>query len=157
MPPKPTREQREAAYEAVLGRVARGQSVASALRDEGLKEGTWYDDVAVDTALAERYARARARGIEVHAEGLIDLADAPIPTNERGEIDRGAVQQRQMQIDARKWMLSKLLPRKYGADAKIETHHMGEVGIRITPEDLAAAHAATIARLAARNNQPPTP
>jgi hypothetical protein len=45
---------------------------------------------------------------------ILTLADAPVPVLENGATDPGMVRQRQLQIDARRWVLSKLAPNKYG-------------------------------------------
>ena len=52
--------------------------------------------------------------LETLGDGLIELADAPIERNAAGAIDSAAVQMRRLQIETRRWILSKLLPRKYG-------------------------------------------
>jgi hypothetical protein len=45
---------------------------------------------------------------------ILTLADSPVPTLDNGATDPGMVRQRQLQIDARRWVLSKLAPNKYG-------------------------------------------
>jgi hypothetical protein len=77
-------------------------------------------------SLTERYRRARAVWLEGLADDLLDLADAPYKrlietrvtkngsTVTREVIDYEAVRARALQIDARKWLLSKLLPKVYG-------------------------------------------
>lgn len=69
---------------------------------------------ADDGDLKDRYARARTLLMDRIAEGLIDLADNDplfLPT---GAIDSASVAHRKLQIDTRKWVLSKLSPKKYG-------------------------------------------
>jgi hypothetical protein len=65
----------------------------------------------VDTRadFAERYARARERLVEHWADEIIELADAEVPPN-----DNAAVQRARLRVDTRKWLMSKLAPRKYG-------------------------------------------
>jgi hypothetical protein len=67
-----------------------------------------------DRALAEQYDRARAAVIERYADEILELADAPVPTLDNGGIDGALVRQRLMQVDVRKWFLSKLAPKVYG-------------------------------------------
>jgi terminase small subunit-like protein len=57
--------------------------------------------------LTERYARARERQLEAWAEEVLDKADAT-------STEQGAVQRDRLSVDARKWLLSKLKPEKYG-------------------------------------------
>lgn len=72
---------------------------------------TWIDE---DAVLADQYARARESMIEVMAEQTLEIADAPVPSTESGATDNGAVQKQRLQIETRKWLLSKLAPKKYG-------------------------------------------
>jgi len=62
---------------------------------------------------AVRYARARERGYQRLADELLELADADC-TGPDGKPDNALVQQRRLQVDTRKWLLSKLLPKQYG-------------------------------------------
>ena len=55
------------------------------------------------------YARARALRTERWAEEIIELADEPIAPG-----DNAAVQCARLRVDTRKWLMSKLAPRKYG-------------------------------------------
>ena len=54
--------------------------------------------------LADRYARARRDGLDVQAEQLIEVA----------QDDKRDPNARRVEIDARKWLLSKMRPDKYG-------------------------------------------
>jgi hypothetical protein len=64
--------------------------------------------------LAERYAQARGALLDAMVDQILTLADSPVPTLDNGATDPGMVRQRQLQIDARRWILSKLAPQKYG-------------------------------------------
>ena len=70
--------------------------------------------VADSPALAEHYDRARAAVIERLADEVMELADAPVAKLDNGATDPGLVRQRQLQVDTRKWFLSKLAPKVYG-------------------------------------------
>ena len=63
---------------------------------------------------ADLYARAIEQRADWLAEDIIDLSDQPLPRLDDGRIDGGRVQQMRLQVDARKWIASKLWPRKYG-------------------------------------------
>lgn len=75
----------------------------------------------------EQYARAREEQAELLAEEIIEIADKPrvgrkikrIKNNEgkvvTEEIQEGdMVERSRLQLDARKWVASKLLPKQYG-------------------------------------------
>ena len=52
--------------------------------------------------------------IERIAQETIDIADAPVATTDKGGIDSAAVQKQRLQVDTRRWLLSKLAPKRYG-------------------------------------------
>lgn len=58
-------------------------------------------------SFAENYTRARANMLQTWAETIVDLADNAEDTSE-------GVNKARLQIDTRKWIMSKLLPRTYG-------------------------------------------
>jgi hypothetical protein len=64
----------------------------------------FYRELERDPVLAERYARARAFSMDAIADAAMEIADDP-------EIDAN---QKRIMVDARKWFLSKLAPKKYG-------------------------------------------
>ena len=66
------------------------------------------------------YARAREMMIEKMGDEIFTIADkADDATN---------VQAARLQIDTRKWYMSKVLPKRYGD--KVQTEHSGEVTVR---------------------------
>ena len=48
------------------------------------------------------------------ASDILDIADRPVGSTDSGATDSGAVADKKVQIDTRKWLLSKLAPKKYG-------------------------------------------
>ena len=59
----------------------------------------------VQPAFAKQYTCARERQTEVWADQLVDLSDGATPAN--AHVAR-------LQVETRKWIASKLLPKKYG-------------------------------------------
>lgn len=93
--------------QVIVDTIAQGTSLRQAAATQGVGVSTFLDWVGADPALAEHYTRAREAGLERLAEEIIEIADAPAA-------DQVAVGQARNRIDARKWILSKLLPRRYG-------------------------------------------
>ena len=52
--------------------------------------------------------------IERIAADTMLIADQPPPLTPDGKVDNGAVQAMRLQVDTRKWLLSKLAPKRYG-------------------------------------------
>lgn len=98
----------------VLNSMVSGSSMRQSCIKAGIGAATWIDWVNADPALAERYARAREGLLDAMVDQILTLADSPVPTLDNGATDPGMVRQRQLQIDARRWVLSKLAPNKYG-------------------------------------------
>jgi len=82
-------------------------NAASACRQIDVPMGTFWRHLAKDASLLERYARAKSQGMDALAEEIFDLSDRKVETDLE-------LAQRRLQIDARKWTLSKIAPKKYG-------------------------------------------
>ena len=63
----------------------------------------------------DHYARGRECGLDAMADEMLEIADQPLPPLRNGRIDSGRVQQQRLQIDVRKWIMSKQVAKKYGA------------------------------------------
>jgi hypothetical protein len=75
---------------------------------------------------ADRYARARDIGLDVVADEVLEIADAPVGSTDNGGTDSGAVADKRVRFDARRWYLSKLAPKRYGD--KLSTEISGPDG-----------------------------
>lgn len=105
--------------------IAGGRSVRSICTDEGMPSKTtvmrW---LAQNEDFAKLYAAAKAMQAELLADELIEIADDG--TNDwmerhgrNGEvtgvmINEEAVQRSKIRVSTRQWMLTRLLPKKYG-------------------------------------------
>ena len=105
---------RAAVADVVLNHMVSGVSMRQSCINAGIGAATFIDWVNADPALAERYARAREGLLDAMVDQILTLADEPVPKLDNGATDPGLVRQRQLQIDARRWVLSKLAPNKYG-------------------------------------------
>ena len=97
----------------VLDGMRNGLSAFKACQVAGVPQSTfsrWCDD---DATLAESYARAREDLIERMATEIMDISDQDVGITD-GKKDWAAVQKHKLQVDSRKWLLSKLAPKKYG-------------------------------------------
>jgi len=100
--------------EQVLAGMRDGSSAFAACKAAGVPQSTFGRWVDEDAALAEEYARAREDLVERIAEETMAIADEPVGNTDSGATDSGAVAKQRLQVDTRKWLLSKLAPRKYG-------------------------------------------
>lgn len=126
---------REAKFNKVLALMGTGLSAVKACEEAGVPWSSFHERLDADPAYADRYARARVLLLERMAEEIHQIADTPvegvtITTKADGGIEekRGdMLEHRKLQIEARKWLLAKLMPKKYGDVRKIE--HSGSIGL----------------------------
>lgn len=129
--PKPARSiaEREIIARQIFNEMRQGLSAYKACLKVGVPQGTFNGWLNEDAELAEDYARAREELHEFIAAEIIAIADAPVPSNDKGGVDPGAIQKQRLQVDARKWLLSKLAPKKWGD--KIEVSGDSENPLKI--------------------------
>lgn len=108
-------EEKEALGKAVIdGMALEGLSCFKACEAVGVPIGTFIKWTTESAELSESYTRAREVLIERMASDTLAIADAPVGSTEHGTTDSGAVQKQRLQVDTRKWLLSKLAPKRYG-------------------------------------------
>lgn len=108
----------------VIDQIAGGKSLHSIIKANGWCYNTV--DTALDARFREKYARAKDTRAHKLAEEILELADQEPERGEDGRLDPTSVNQHRLQVDARKWLASKMLPRVYGD--KVHTEHSGQVG-----------------------------
>lgn len=101
--------------ESILALMREGSSLRQACEQVGVKKTTFLDWVEREPALADQYARAREQMLDAQAEQLEAIGDEAA----RAET---AVQVAGLRLkaDNRKWLLSKLAPKRYGDKLEIE-------------------------------------
>ena len=131
---------RKAVMDIVCAHIATGaRSIASILADghEGHTLPTYTaikDWLQEDAELAAQYARAKDDQADLVFEEVIKIADTPMigvktkidDTGKTEETRGDMIEHRRLQVDARKWYLSKLAPKKYGD--KVNLEHTGPDG-----------------------------
>lgn len=116
--------------QAILARLAAGESLRAICRDEGMpNRQTVLRWVAADPVLRDQYARARDEGLDAIGEELLEIADdgrndwvEREAANGKVEIvpNQDHINRSRLRVDARKWYLSKLAPKKYGDRSAVE-------------------------------------
>lgn len=115
----------------ICGRIAAGESLNRICKDDHMPDiVTVYRWMAANEQFRKNYALAREDQAETHADGIQDIADEMPPMDDKGKTDSGWVSWQKNRIDARKWIASKLKPRKFGD--KIDVTSDGkQVGLAI--------------------------
>jgi hypothetical protein len=100
---------------------------------------TFYQWLTEDESLRDRYARAKKEQLQVLADEIVDLADKDRicekvtikADGSREVVILDQVDRTRLQIDSRKWLLSKLDPAKYG-DKQLHTGADGEGPVELS-------------------------
>lgn len=109
-----TQQDRIDIAQRVFDHMAKGLSLRKACETVGVNVmtvGHWID---ADPELQLQYTRARESLHDYIAQEIMDIADADPRETPSGQIDPAAVQKQKLQIESRKWLLSKVAPKKYG-------------------------------------------
>ena len=97
--------------EILLDAIAGGMTLKEVCESNDLSKTTvlrWLSNEYLD-----QYARALRVRADMQAEEIIEIADKTYTTNEE-------LTAAKMRIDARKWLMSKMAPKKYGDKVELE-------------------------------------
>lgn len=99
----------------------------AALIEVKLSSKTFYEWLDDDEEKVKLYARAcedRAEALLDEMLDIVDSSEADIYKDDEGntKIDGNVVQRARLQYDARKWLVSKLNPKKYGDKVDLTTN-----------------------------------
>lgn len=128
----------------ILKELAKGRTLRAICKeDEGMPADSTVRQWALDNAggeFAAQYAQARDLGLDAMADELMEVADTPKEGEKRREsltdieVTKGdMLEHRRLQVDTRKWYLSKLAPKRYGD--RVQHEHSGSVEIATTITD----------------------
>ena len=101
----------------IIDDIALGEATRNACKAHGLNPRAFYVELRADPELEKRYGQAKVDGLEAYADSIDEIQDdtpPQIPTAKGSRVDPGWVQWQRNRVDAKKWILSKLAPRKYG-------------------------------------------
>jgi hypothetical protein len=106
--PKPSKDDKRAKVFEVCDLLRRGNcSIRKACEQVGIAITTLHDWGNSTPELAEHYARAREEGLTIDADSIEELAATPCTD----QLEAASIK---LQVDTRKWLLSKRLPKVYG-------------------------------------------
>lgn len=124
-----TQEKKDECFDYIIAEIESGKSLISALQTNGMPStSTFYiwleqkDDQGNLTVDAEEKSKRYAHACEVREllmlDEILEIADKQgedvIHTDIGDIINHNVINRNRLQIDARKWALSKMNPKKYG-------------------------------------------
>lgn len=125
----------------ICERIANGESVRTICKDNGMPaQSTIFKWLADNAAFSEQYARAREAQADHIFEEMFEIADDATndwmerkskdgETSPGFELNGEHIQRSRLRIDARKWMLGKMAPKKYGD--KTDLVHSGTITVNL--------------------------
>jgi hypothetical protein len=120
----------EIIFNKILFKIELGHAIRNILKEDGMPDSsTFYKWIDLDSEKSKRYARACELRADSIFEDILEIADdssGDVKINEDGEeyLNTEFVQRSRLRVEARKWVVSKLNPKKYGD--KQETTHVFE-------------------------------
>ncbi len=145
----------------ICERLAAGESLRAICRVAGMPPESTVRGWVIDNVqgFGAQYARARDIGLDALAEEALAIADTPVEGVRREESDEGYKEvredmlgHRKLQVDTRKWYLSKLAPKKYGDKTSMELTGANGGPVQISDTERAAKIAAILASAQARKD-----
>ncbi|QVW08793.1 terminase small subunit protein [Phage CBW1004C-Prop1] len=126
----------EATAKKICVLIAEGQSLRQISDQDGMpNKATIMRWLAANDAFCDQYAHAKERAAYLMADEILEIADDGSNdwmerVSDEGEnigwqLNGEHVQRSKLRIESRKWLMAKLLPKKYGEKQSIE--HSGSI------------------------------
>ena len=125
-------------FDEICSRISQGITLSEICREKGMPgRVTVYDWCDRSPQLSEQFARARRIGFDAIADETLKIANTPLlgvttKTDADGVTitEEDMLGHRKLQVDARRWLLSKWDPKRYG-DKQIHVGGDGESPIQV--------------------------
>jgi len=110
-------------FTAILERVSNGEAVRTVLKDKEMPSSqTFFKWLSEDGTKSKQYAHACEERADIIFEDILHIADDTSKDSqtvnlegiEVEQLNTENIQRSRLRVDARKWMASKLNPKKYG-------------------------------------------
>lgn len=113
-------------FDEICVRIAEGESLRKICKDEKMPSlvavWKWLNN---SEELVKQYTRAREEQAETLVDEMIDIADYKkddtyLDENGKEIINQEVIARSRLRVDARKWVASKLKPKKFGDFTKVQ-------------------------------------
>lgn len=141
--------------DSICSQLADGMTLNQVCKQDGMPDEKAVRMWALEdlNGFSPKYTRARELGYLKMADEILEIANTPVigirtvnKPNGTETTEADMIEHRRLQVDTRKWMLSKMLPKIYGD--KIAVDHAGSVGFDKAPvEELTGALNDLLAKL----------
>ena len=113
-------------FDEICVRIAEGESLRKICKDEKMPSlvsvWRWLNE---SETLSKQYTRAREEQAETFVDEILDIADdnkddTSIDENGKLIINQEVIARSRLRVDSRKWIASKLKPKRFGDYTKIQ-------------------------------------
>ena len=124
---------KETIKKEVINRISNGESLLNICRDDKMPcRDTIFEWLSRDKEFSDKYDRAREIRADRIFDEILEIADDSSDDYVKGDdgevvLNREAIERAKLKIDARKWILAKMVPKKYSE--KMELEHSGSVAL----------------------------
>jgi len=130
-------EQIDQKFNQVIEKIEQGVALRNALRELHISSNTFTSWVNSDEHRRLQYACACEARADKLFEEIIEIADdssGDVKRDKDGNeyLNQEFVQRSRVRIDARKWMLGKLMPKKYGDSIKLTGDEDNPIQTKLT-------------------------
>lgn len=118
-------------WQNILQGISEGKSLSSTLRAEGMPSYSLARQMIKNNPeFRAAYEKAVEDRADRLAEEIIELSDKELPDGLEGSMASAWVQQKRLQVEARKWVAAKLKPKTYGdrIDVAVTDHRISITG-----------------------------
>lgn len=115
-------------FEKICNEIEKGSALRNILKVENMPStSTFYKWLDEDEIKSKQYARATEIRADIIFDDILNIADQndnDTFINDEGKevVNNDVIQRSRLKIDARKWILSKLNPKKFGDKTDITTN-----------------------------------
>jgi hypothetical protein len=126
----------QATADAICERIAEGRSLRKICLDDDMPAtSSVFKWLGLHPDFAEQYARAREAQADTMADEILDISDdgkndTYIDKDGVERTDTDVIARSKLRVDSRKWLASKMAPKKYGE--KLDLNHGGQPNNPIT-------------------------
>lgn len=118
-------------FNRIISHIINGRSLRTILKDDGMPAPeTFYRWLSDDEKKSKHYARACEYRADAIFDEIIEIADDSSQDTDHTEFGEKMnsewVNRSRLRVDARKWIVSKLFPKKYGDKLDIDHSTLGE-------------------------------
>lgn len=116
----------------ICERLAMGESMRTVCKEEDIPSmQTVFSWLRTNDKFLEQYARAKQESADAMAEEILDIADDGTNDYTTIEFDNGyekevinheVLARSRLRVDTRKWLMSKMKPKKYGDKVDVTTN-----------------------------------